>query len=214
MIRKSESMERCAGFSAGETSFYAGLPSGEEWWDWKGNRVHLDTFRNPSAKAKVILLHGVGTNGRQMSMIIGGPLAKDGFEVIAIDMPLYGETAVNPKMTVSYDDWVTLGSDYINYELTNDNRPIFLCGLSAGGMETYHVACRNKKVKGIVGMTFLDQRDQRVRDETTNNWFWARIGVPLATVATRLGMGRMGMKISVCSKMSALCNNPACLKVM
>ena len=89
----------------------------EEWWDWKGNRVHLDTFRNPSAKAKVILLHGVGTNGRQMSMIIGGPLAKDGFKVIAIDMPLYGETAVNPKMTVSYDDWVTLGSDYINYEL-------------------------------------------------------------------------------------------------
>lgn len=186
----------------------------EEWWEWRGNHIHLDTFRNPSAKAKVILLHGVGTNGRQMSMLIGGSLAKDGFDVIAIDMPLYGETVVNPKMRISYDDWVTLGSDYIHYELSKDSRPVFLYGLSAGGMETYHIACRNRKVRGIVGMTFLDQRDQQVRNQTTKNWFWAYIGVPLATVATRLGMGGMKIKMSVCSKMSALCNNPECLNVM
>lgn len=48
----------------------------EEHWDWKGNKVHLDTFRNPDAKAKVILFHGVGTNGRQMSTILGGRLQK------------------------------------------------------------------------------------------------------------------------------------------
>ncbi len=186
----------------------------EEWWDWKGNNVHLDTFRNPDAKAKVILLHGVGTNGRQMSMIIGGPLAKDGFEVIAIDMPLYGVTEINRKMKITYDSWVSLASDYIDHELKRDSRPVFLYGLSAGGMETYHVACRNGKVKGIVGMTFLDQREQQVRNETTNNWFWAHIGVPLATLSTKMGMGSMGMKMSICSKMSALCNDPECLKIM
>ena len=38
----------------------------EEWWDWNGNRIHLDTFRSAKAGAKIILLHGVGTNGRQM----------------------------------------------------------------------------------------------------------------------------------------------------
>ena len=47
-----------------------------------------------------------------MSTILGGPLAKDGIETIAIDMPLYGVTILNPKMTISYDDWVQLGSDY------------------------------------------------------------------------------------------------------
>lgn len=57
-------------------------------------RVHLDCFRNEKAPVKVILLHGVGTNGRQMSMILGGPLSKDGFETIAIDMPTYGVTKV------------------------------------------------------------------------------------------------------------------------
>lgn len=186
----------------------------EEHWDWKGNKVHLDTFRNPDAKAKVILFHGVGTNGRQMSTILGGPLAKDGYEVIAIDMPLYGMTEVNPKMNITYDDWVQLGSDYVDYELAKDSRPIFLYGLSAGGMETYHVACKNKKVKGIIGMTFLDQREQSVRNETTNNAFWAHLGTPLAGLSVKMGLGRMKMKMSVCSKMSTLCNDEACLKVL
>ena len=102
----------------------------------------------------------------------------------------------------------------IDYELSRDGRPIFLYGLSAGGMETYHVACKNKKVKGIVGMTFLDQTAQQVRNETANNAFWANVGVPLASVSTKLGMGKLKMKMSVCSKMSALCNDQACLKTM
>ncbi|CCY62951.1 putative uncharacterized protein [Clostridium sp. CAG:967] len=189
------------------------MPS-EEWWNWKGNNVHLDTFRNPDAKAKIILFHGVGTNGRQMSMILGGTLAKNGYEVIAIDMPLYGVTEVNKKMLITYNDWVQLGSDYIDYELSKDNRPIILYGLSAGGMETYHVACKSKKVKGIIGMTFLDQREQIVRNETTNNLFWAYCGVPLAAIASALGLGRFKISMAICSKMSALCNNPECLKIM
>ena len=183
----------------------------EEHWDWKGNLVHLDTFRNADAKAKIILLHGVGTNGRQISIIIGGPLAKDGYEVIAIDMPLYGVTEVNKKMVISYEDWVQLGNDYVNHEWSRDNRPIFLYGLSAGGMETYHIACKNRNIKGIIGMTFLDQKNQQVRNETTNNAFWAHLGTPLAGLATRLGFGRMRMKMSTCSKMSALCNHQDCL---
>lgn len=186
----------------------------EEWWNWKGNNVHLDTFRNTKAKAKVILFHGVGTNGRQLSSIIGGPLSKDGFEVIAIDMPLYGVTEVNKKMTITYDDWVNLGNDYINYELSKDSRPIFLYGLSAGGMETYHVACKNKKVKGIIGMTFLDQRDQQVRDETTKNIFWGKLGVPLSGLSSNIGLSRFKMKMTICSKMNALCNDKNALKIL
>ena len=29
----------------------------EELWNWKGNKVHLDTFRNPDAEAKMICFH-------------------------------------------------------------------------------------------------------------------------------------------------------------
>ncbi len=186
----------------------------EEWWSYHGNEIHLDTFRNPNAKAKVILLHGVGTNGRQMSTIVGAPLAQDGFEVIAIDMPLYGMSVIKQKAPVTYSDWVQLGSDYIDYERRRDHRPIFLYGLSAGGMETYHIACKSRKVQGIIGMTFLDQRNQQVRDETTNNAFWAHLGTPLAGLSCKIGLSSFRMKMSVCSKMSALCNDPGCLKAM
>ena len=63
----------------------------EETWEWRGNKVHLDTFRNPDAQAKIICFHGVGTNGRQISMIFSGPMAREGFETITVDMPTYSE---------------------------------------------------------------------------------------------------------------------------
>lgn len=186
----------------------------EEYWDWNGHKIHLDTYRNAGAKAKVILLHGVGTNGRQMTTIIGNPLAKDNFEVIAVDMPIYGETIVKSGSVVSYADWVDLGNDYINHELSKDDRPVFLYGLSAGGMEAYHVACKNKKVKGIIGMTFLDQREKIVSDTTTKNKFWAKMGLPLARLSCGMGLASFTMKMSICSKMNTLCNNEEALKVM
>lgn len=185
----------------------------EAYWNWHGNTIHLDTFRNPQAPAKIILFHGVGTNGRQMSLILGGPLARDGFETIAIDMPTYGMTEVGQKTPVTYDDWVQAGSDLIDVELAKDDRPIFLYGLSAGGMLTYHVAAKNKKVAGIIGMTFLDQRRQQVRDETARNLFMSRVGIPMAGISRKIGLANFKLPMSVASKMSALCNDETAMKL-
>jgi predicted esterase len=44
------------------------------------DRIHLDTYRNPEAKVKVILVHGLGTNGRQMMTILGAPLARRDYD--------------------------------------------------------------------------------------------------------------------------------------
>lgn len=180
----------------------------ETFWDWRGNSVHLDTYPNAGAPAKVILLHGVGTNGRQMTTIIGHPLAEQGYEVVAIDMPLYGMSVVGQKKPMIYADWVQLASDYIDAERKRDDRPIFLYGLSAGGMATYHVAALNGHVAGIIGMTFLDQREHRVRMRTTRNAFWGVAGTGLAQLGTALGMGGATIKMATCSLMSALCNDP------
>jgi alpha-beta hydrolase superfamily lysophospholipase len=184
----------------------------EEWWTWRQHRIHLDCYRNPTAPVKVILFHGVGTNGRQMSTILGSPLAKRGFETIAIDMPGYGVTEVGPGARVRYDDWVQAGSDLIDVELAKDSRPIVLYGLSAGGMETYHVAALNRKVQGIVGMTFLDQRLQQVRDETALNPLMSRVGGPLMLLFAKTPLAGLKMPMSVASKMYALINDKAALK--
>jgi alpha-beta hydrolase superfamily lysophospholipase len=187
----------------------------EDWWETQGHKIHLDRWRNPNAKIRLILFHGVGTNGRQMSMILGRPLHEAGFEVTAIDMPGYGRTVVNKSSLFNYDAWVNIGSDFINHELEDDPRPIALYGLSAGGMETYHIAALNKKVKGIIGMTFIEMRDRKTRDQVLLNLFMSRTGIPLTALANLFPVLRnVTMPMWLASKMHTLTNNKQLLKVM
>lgn len=187
----------------------------EEWWSpspW-GHRIHLDTYRDPNAPVKVILFHGVGTNGRQMSTILGHPLAQRGYETIAIDMPTFGVTEVADGATVTYDDWVAIGSALVDAERARDDRPIILYGLSAGGMETYHVASINRGVAGIVGMTFLDQRNRRVRVATAADpVFTGFLGAGTLRAAATTPLRRMRLPMRLVSKMRALVNDPAAKK--
>lgn len=183
-----------------------------EWWAHQGHRIHLDTYRNPAAKVKVILFHGVGTNGRQMTTILGRPLASRGHETIAIDMPTYGVTEVAPHALVTYDDWVQIGSDLIDRELARDDRPIVLFGLSAGGMETFHVAAQNRKVNGIVGMTFLDQRVPEVARETAFDPVTGALGGRLMRLLARTPLRRLRLPMRLVSKMRALVNDKTALR--
>ncbi|TWS25861.1 alpha/beta hydrolase [Tsukamurella sputi] len=181
----------------------------EQWWEHRGHRIHLDVYRNPAAAVKVILLHGVGTNGRQMSTILGRPLAERGFETVAIDMPGYGLTEVAPGAPVVYDDWVRIGSDLVDAELAKDDRPVVLYGLSAGGMETYHVASINRRVSGIVGMTFLDQQSPAVRRETAFDPVTGSLGAPVMKALARTPLRTAKVPMRLVSKMRALVNDPA-----
>ena len=186
----------------------------EETWVWNGHKIHIDYFKNDKAPAKLILLHGVGTNGRQMSLIVGGPLWKRGYECIALDMPGYGMTEVNPDRPITYTDWVQIVSDFIDSERKKDNRPIILYGLSVGGMQTYHVAAKNGRVEGIIGMTFLDQRIKMVRDKTAYNIFMSRVGVPFAGLCSHIPLLRsMKIPMRMASKMYTLVNNEEALKI-
>ncbi|VFN03720.1 MAG: Lysophospholipase, alpha-beta hydrolase superfamily [Candidatus Kentron sp. G] len=193
----------------------------EEIWEWRGHKVHLDHLGNTDSPVKVILFHGVGTNGRQMSMIIGAPLFRLGYDVVAIDMPTYGLTRVNPGEKVIYDDWVALASDFVHAEQANTNRPVFLYGVSAGGMLAYHVAAHMTAnamagpgmIAGIGGTTFLDQRERTVRDKTSRNLFMSRIGAPFAHLAARTPLSGLEIPMRLASKMHRLTNNPDALRV-
>lgn len=184
----------------------------EEYWPWRGHQVHLDRYANPAAAARVILFHGVGTNGRQMSTIAGLPLFRQGLETVAIDMPGYGETKVAAGAKVRYDTWVELASAFIDHERFRDPRPIFLYGLSAGGMLTYHAAALNGHVAGIIGMTFLDQRVPRVREQTALTPLMGRLGVPMIHALARTPLAGLKMPMWLASKMHTLVNDRAALK--
>lgn len=187
----------------------------EYFWQWQKTNVHVDYYPQPNASAKVILLHGVGTNGRQLSLILGHPLAQAGYETMALDLPGYGLTQYPSKSAIRYDDWVQLVSDFIDAEAQKDQRPIFLYGLSAGGMLTMHVAMQNKHVKGIIGMTFLDQQRLAVKKGTMRFSYLSPVLLPGMKIgAITPVVNSVPLPMSLVSKMYALTNDPQALKIM
>ena len=139
---------------------HAGSEPKEKYWTWTDNRVHLDVYENEEAAAKVVLLHGVGSNGRVLSFI-GAPLYSMGYEVIAPDLPGYGLTRMNQRHR-DYTSWIALARDLVEREIQRDDRPIVLFGLSAGGMLAYQVASRTKAVRAVAASCFLDFREPEV----------------------------------------------------
>lgn len=188
----------------------------ESYFPWRNSRIHIERFENPASKVKVIMHHGVGTNGRLLSLSTGAALARQGLEVIAVDMPLYGMTENNERL-VTYDDWIDVSLQFIDHESKADDRPIILYGLSAGGMLTYHVAALEPRVRGIIGMCFLDLRDIRVRSIISPFPFASvveRAGGSLFKLLARTPFRSVRVPMKWVSKMSALTNNNEAQKLL
>lgn len=183
----------------------------EEVWVHSGHWHHLDRWRNPSAKVRLIMHHGLGTNGRMMSMILGVPLHKAGFELVAIDMPGFGCTPTRHDYTCDFDDWVKISSAFVDHEYENDSRPIVLYGLSAGGGLAFCSAGLNDKVRGVIGMCFMDMRIQAVADAACRNLFMSRIGAPSSHAMNAIGLGWVSIPMWLAGRMSTLVNNPQAL---
>lgn len=179
-----------------------------DWNDWK---IHLDFYKNPDAKAKIILLHGVGGNGRVLSFV-AVPLHKAGFELIVPDLPGYGHSIVDKKK-VTYSHWVDLVSHIIHVESIKDNRPIFIFGLSAGGMLAYHAAAESQSIKGVIATNLLDQRNQKVRDYSSGNIILSRIGIPLLKILSRIN-GSFMLPMKAVANMKAIVNDIKMLKML
>ena len=188
----------------------------EEIWRWRGHRIHLDRYTQPEASARVVLHHGVGTNGRQMSLILGAPLARRGYDVVSLDNLGFGMTEMRSGFTPSYSDWVELVVDFLSAEQARDPKPTVLYGLSAGGMLAFHVAATALAgvLHGIVGMTFLDQRCPEVLERTARSRATARVGAPIMAALARTPLGRLRYPMRLASKMSALANDRGAMEVL
>lgn len=183
----------------------------EEYWRWKRINVHIDRYPSENETlGTIVLLHGVGGYSRMLS-----PLALDlnrsGYEVIAPDLPGYGLT--KPESSdILFGCWINLVVDLVSREYQQNPRPIFLFGLSLGGIVAYHSACLSDHVKGIVVTTLCDQRQQNVRNAFSRfklaNPFLLRLSSSLAPI-----IGRFQVPISWVSKMHLLSNVAAFNKV-
>ena len=182
----------------------------EYFWRWKDSDIHIDRYINQDAKAKVILLHGVGGNGRLLSFI-GGPLYRNGFEVIAPDLPGYGLTIC--RSNIDYRLWIDMVHDLILEELEKDEKPIFLFGLSAGGMLAYQVACLNNNISGLIATNVLDQRNQQVRDASATNKYVSKIGIPILRLLHFIN-NDIKLPMKLVTNMRAIVNDKKLLKLL
>ena len=128
--------------------------------------IHIDHYRVKEPKARVILFHGVGGNGRLLSLI-AVPLMKQGYEVICPDLPLYGMTEYYGK--VVYQDWVDCAAEIVMYYQAREIRPTFLFGLSAGGILAYQTASGLPEIQGVIATCLLDQREPLVRKNVVSS---------------------------------------------
>jgi len=167
--------------------------------------VHVDHYRPDQPLAQVLLIHGIGGNGRLLSFI-AVPLQRLGYEVICPDLPLYGLTTYE-HMTVSYKDWETAAEQVAGYYRT-EGLPLFLFGLSAGGLLAYETTCRVQGVVGLIATCLLDQRIPEVTKATANNSVTAIAGKPFLKAAHKL-MGNLKLPMKSVCNMDAIVNDRA-----
>lgn len=183
----------------------------EDWWEWKGNMIHLDRYPAPRSAVKIILLHGVGGNGRLLSFM-AVPLRRAGYEVIAPDLPGYGLNRMRDAR-FTYDDWIEMIVALVGAERARDGRPAVLFGMSAGGMLAYQAACLHEGVVGLVATCLLDQRVAEVREGSAITPFMGRIAIPLLGLLRRLFPAMM-FPMKVVARMRAIVNDEGLLRIL
>jgi len=191
----------------------AGFAPREESFRWRNSDIHVDRFANPASPCKVILHHGVGTNGRLLQLVAGAPLARLGFEVAAVDMPLYGMTR-NAEPGIRWEDWVEIGSQFVERETVADGRPVFLYGLSAGGMLAYNVASVTRRVSGIMGMCFIDARSPKARMRMSDRPRMDEVAFKMLGTMPDSALRRLRVPMKHLVKMKALVNDNRALRLL
>ncbi len=175
-----------------------------------GMNIHIDHYRHENPKARLILFHGVGGNGRLLSFI-ALPLQRNGFEVLCPDLPLYGYSEYSGKIT--YETWVDCATEIIKHYQDQDVLKTFLFGLSAGGLLAYQAACKSGRIAGVLVTCILDQRNMEVTKRTAKSPLVATIGKPFMR---RIGGIFDGIKLplKMIVNMKAITNNEKLAKLL
>ncbi|WP_211233307.1 alpha/beta hydrolase [Brevibacterium album] len=128
----------------------------------------------------MLVIHGAGGHSGAL-WPLAALLAERGLDIAAVDLPLYGRTAVPNPGEVRYDDWVQLLIDLVAAE--HDGRPLILLGASIGGMLSYEVAAHSPHVAAVAATCLLDPRDWRARAHMTRFGVFGILSGPLAALA-------------------------------
>ena len=185
-------------------------PPTSTWWQWRGVRVHISRAPVPEADVRMMLIHGGGGYSGALWPVaaVAAGSDVDGADVLAPDLPLYGDTVVAQPARVRYPDWVALLTDLVTAERAADPRPLILFGASMGGMLAYEVAARTGQVAAVVATCLLDVADPAARAAATRYPFLGR-SAPAVLRALDPALGRVRVPIRWLADMTQMSNDPA-----
>lgn len=164
------------------------------WWQWRGRRVHIARAIVPDAAVRVMVIHGGGGYSGAL-WPVAAVAAGEGVDVLAPDLPLYGDTEAADPSAVRYDDWVDLLRDLVRLERASDPRPLVLFGASMGGLLAYEVAARTGLVAAVVATCLLDMSDPEARAGATRfAWMGRPAPALLRTIEPVLGGIRLPIR--------------------
>ena len=189
-----------AAYTAGMT------PPASTWWPWRGRQVHIARAVVPDAAVRAMVIHGGG--GYSGALWPAAAIAAgEGVDVLAPDLPLYGDTVEPDPSRVRYDDWVDLLCDLVRAECADDDRPLILFGASMGGMLAYEVAARTGLVAAVVATCLLDMADPAARAAATR-FAWMGRPAPAMLRAVEPVAGRVRVPIRWLADMGNMSSDP------
>jgi alpha-beta hydrolase superfamily lysophospholipase len=129
----------------------------ETWLAWRGHQIHVDDwYAVGRARGTVILVHGAGGHGRLLAPF-AAPLASAGFSVRAPDLPGYGISLASNQRPPDYAEWVDLVAELADE--ASARGPVFLFGLSLGGLLSVFASQKARSVSGVIATTLIDPCD-------------------------------------------------------
>lgn len=106
----------------------------DEWIVVDGRRIHLDVHPSADAKATIVFQPGSGAHARNY-FVLGGLLARRGYETIAIDRPGHG-LSDGERGDCTIEEAIAVAGAAIDLARSRSARPIVLMGSSMGGLLT------------------------------------------------------------------------------
>lgn len=184
----------------------------EEFWDWTDYHVHLDRYipKENNRNIKLILVHGGGGNGRLLSPI-GVAMQAQGFECVAADMPGFGLTKIGKPN--SYNTWVELVNALVDKEVAKDGKKVMLIGISLGGMLSYHTACKNKNIVGLMVSSLADTTQKEVQIQLSKNKLLGTLAYK-SLKTTKVISDGIKVPIKATTKMWAMANDQSFVKLL
>lgn len=117
--------------------------------------IHVDVWQpDGPAKGTLILVHGGGGNGRILSPF-ADVAVRNGWQVLAPDLPGYGLTRPAPGYRGDYGEWPAIVAAMAD----GTDGPVVLMGLSLGGMTAVLAAEKARRVDGVIVTSLLDMSD-------------------------------------------------------